>query len=425
MRLVYLFLGSIVFPLLHLRALCLAALGRLDAGALASKWGGGPVVPLHGVWVHAVSVGEVKLATLFLRQYHARYPHIALGLTVTTSTGYQQARAIHDLPLTLTYLPYDLPGPVARFINRTQPRLFVIIETELWPELYRALRRHAIPVALINAKISARSANRFMRFKGLLRPVLAAQPLVFAQSDTDATRFVELGLNAAHVRVVGQLKRALISQPGSAEQPHPSGESADSVAQTLAVLAERPVWIAGSTREGEESMCLEAQRAVLQRYPEAILILAPRHPHRFESVWREIVASGLSAQRRSVGIHQPWPKVILLDSLGELNPLYRLAHMSVLGGSLKPYGGHNPLEAIAADSLVVVGPFVESVKSLLTPLLTEGLVEQVSNADQLAQALAVGFADLPATRARAVRAHALIKAQGDPLVAVIEQLPAV
>ena len=410
MRVVYLLLGMLVFPMLHLRAIVNRFRNPRLRTDLSGRWGYGPMLPAQGIWVHAVSVGEVNLAEIFLRLWRARHPQAVLGLTVSTATGFIQAQQIRDIDLKLSYLPYDLPWALRRFFKRTQPALLVIMETELWPNLFATLQQLKIPSAIINAKISPRSVRRLQLVKPLLAACRHADPLILAQSPADAARFEELGFNPTRISVAGQLKRAVLSAEVGPTAP------------LWSALTGRPVWVAGSTREGEEALCLAAHRQLLKTHPDAVLILAPRHPPRFDAVWQEIVASGLRGERRSHGAWADSVQVVLLDSLGELKYVYPYAPLSLVGGTLVPVGGHNPLEAIAAASYLLTGPYVANIAPMVESLAQLDAIDRVHNAAELARCLAQRFAQLSDTRERARHARQQLVNDGNPLLAVCATL---
>ncbi|MHB1951027.1 MAG: lipid IV(A) 3-deoxy-D-manno-octulosonic acid transferase [Acidiferrobacteraceae bacterium] len=309
-------------------------------------------IPVHleqSLWIHAVSVGEVRAAVPLARALHAAYPHRPLLVTTTTPTGAEQARTLLGDIAEHAYLPYDLPGAVERFLARAKPALLLVMETEIWPVLYGRCARHRIPVCLVNARLSARSFRRYRRVPGLVRDTLGHVALIAAQSDDDAGLFVDLGAKRAHVKTVGNVKFDL-SLPE--DLPHASALIRASF------VGSRQIWIAASTHEGEEEAVLSAHAILQERYPALGLILAPRHPERAPSLARLCARYGFLAVRRSL-CHKPEigvSQLLLADTLGELPLLISASDVAFVGGSLVPVGGHNLLEPCALGVPVVFGP---------------------------------------------------------------------
>lgn len=336
------------------------------------------------VWVHAVSVGEVQAAAPLIEALIARHGERHILVTTVTPTGSAQARARFGERVQHSYLPYDLPLAIWRFLGRVQPRQVVIIETELWPHLYRALARRGIPLIVANARLSARSLKGYARVRSFAAEVLADATHIAAQSDMDAQRFRTLG--ASRVSVMGNLKFDLTLPP---TQPAPARS--------------RPVWIAASTHEGEEAAALAAHRAVLAQVPQALLILVPRHPQRFDAVAKLLEKSGLRFARRSALSGFPDEpgtapcEVLLGDSMGEMFSYYAAADVALVGGSLAPIGGHNVLEPAALALPVLFGPHMDNFLAARDLLIEAGAAQAVS-ADALAGTVQALFAD-PARRA--------------------------
>ena len=315
------------------------------------------------LWLHAASVGEVGVAVTLAR---ALPPDLDLVVTTVTPTGQAAAKRLFE-PLTagcrtvvVTYLPFDLGLLVGRFLDRYAPRALVLFESELWPLLLRDCRRREVPVAVLNARISDRSYGRMKRAGRLYRRFLL-DPLgrLGAQSPQDEERLLSLGARPARTSLTGNLKF---------DTPEPAPVAG--LEQALRRLAgDRPILVAGSTMPGEEPIVLDAFER-LDR--EAMLVLAPRHPERFDDVWREMEERSLPGMRRSrmtvSGDTAPRPtsppRVVLLDSLGELASIYRLASAAFIGGTLVPTGGHNPIEAARFGVPVIVGPSMENFRRI-------------------------------------------------------------
>ncbi len=345
------------------------------------RFGFGAPVPGRPIWVHAVSVGEVQAAGPLVRALRARYPSVPLLVTTVTPTGAERARALfRDDGVQVRFVPWDLPGSVRRFFARVRPRVAVILETELWPNLYDACGRLGVPLVLASARISPRSVGRYRRLARLFRETLSHGIVIAAQSEGDAERFRSIGANPARTHVTGNIKFDLalpadISQQGAALRVRYAG-------------ATRAVWVAGSTHAGEETAALAAHRRLRAAGIDALLVLVPRHPQRFGEVASLLRESGLPFVRRSSGEPAgPGTDVLLVDTLGELLAFYAAADLAFVGGSLVPVGGHNLLEPAALAVPALSGPQVFNAQDIADQLFAEGAVGQVGDADVLAEAV--------------------------------------
>ena len=337
---------------------------------------GAPAAP-HGVWIHAVSVGEVQACAPLVGVLRQRYPDLPLTLTAVTPTGAARARALFGGAAQVRYVPFDLPGAVRRFFARVQPRLAVIVETELWPNLYRECGRRRVPLVLASARVSARSVGRYRRLGALFRDTLSQAAVVAAQGTGDAERFQALGADPASTHVTGNLKFDFELPPQTVER---------GVRLREQYAPARALWVAGSTHGGgEEQTLLEAQRRVRALHPEALLVLAPRHPQRFAEVAALLHQQGVSFVRRSQGAASAAHtcEVLLLDSLGELLDFYAAADVAFVGGSLVPIGGHNLLEPAALGVPILTGPYNSNSEEIARLLIASGAAEVVRDAAAL------------------------------------------
>ncbi|WP_417661769.1 lipid IV(A) 3-deoxy-D-manno-octulosonic acid transferase [Pseudomonas sp.] len=386
-RLLYTLLFHLGLPLVAVRL----ALRARKAPAYASRIGERfafnlPPLKPGGIWVHAVSVGESIAAAPMIRELMARHPDLPITITCMTPTGSERIQAMfggaeYHGRVQHCYLGYDLPWVAARFLDRVQPKLAVIMETELWPNHINQCAKHGIPVALANARLSERSARGYARFSKLTAPMLAQMSLIAAQTPVEAARFVSLGAREACVEVTGSIKFDLTVDPALLERAH-------ALRAEWAAL-ERPLWIAASTHEGEDEQIIAAHRRLLQQWPDALLILVPRHPERFNAVFEKIKAVGLQVQRRSTGeLVTAEHQVLLGDTMGELLFLYALADVAFVGGSLVANGGHNLLEPAALSKPVLSGPHLFNFLEIANQLREAGALFEVSDADQLAQQVA-------------------------------------
>jgi 3-deoxy-D-manno-octulosonic-acid transferase len=347
-----------------------------------------PAIPRGGVWVQAVSVGEVAVARPLLAEVRRRHPGLPLVLSATTSTGLAMATGAQLADVALPF-PVDLPGPVRRLMDAAAPRLVVLVETELWPELLAACGARGIPVALVNARVSDRSFRGYHALRRLLRPLLRPVTLVLAQTDRDAERLAAIGVAADRVRVTGNVKF----------DAAPPGTVPRVLDELRGIAAGRTVMVAGSTMIGEDEQVLDA----LQRVPEErrpFLLLAPRHPERASDVVQLAAARGLSVVRRTLLSEAPAGcAVVVLDTVGELAASYQLADVAFIGGSLVATGGHNPIEPARFGVPVLTGPHVRNFHAVYQHFISAGAAKVVHSAAELAAALDGWFTDRVTARA--------------------------
>lgn len=367
-------------------------LGYIEAGS-------GPVI-----WVHAVSVGEVQAATPLVRALLQRYPAHPVLITTATPTGAQRVQALASaMPgakLRHCYFPYDLPSAVRRFLDRAKPRCAIVLETEVWPNLFRECARRQIPVIVASARLSDKSVRRLGWAAALFADVLAQNVLIAAQTAADARRFQQLGADPARLRVTGNLKFDLHIAPELREQ---------GLRLRQAQFAERRVWVAGSTHEGEEEVVLDAHEQLCRQHSDALLILVPRHPNRFEHVHQRLTARGIGHARRTVDAGIPaHTRVLLLDTLGELLLFYAAADVAFVGGSLVPVGGHSLLEPAALGLPVLTGPHNFNAADVARLFLESGAALQVNDAEQLYAALMRLFSGSAERASMGERAAALV-----------------
>ncbi|WP_332765299.1 lipid IV(A) 3-deoxy-D-manno-octulosonic acid transferase [Pseudomonas koreensis] len=338
-----------------------------------------PTLQPGGIWVHAVSVGESIAAAPMIRALLQRYPQLPITVTCMTPTGSERIQALfaNEPRIQHCYLPYDLPCAAARFLDRAQPKLAVIMETELWPNHIHQCAKRGIAVALANGRLSQRSAKGYGRFSKLTAPMLAEMSLFAVQTEAEAQRFRDLGARPETVEVTGSIKFDLIIDPQLLQR------AAELRAQWQAL--ERPVWIAASTHEGEDEVVLDAHRRLLANHPDALLILVPRHPERFNSVFELCRREGFATVRRSSGAPvDAQTSVLLGDTMGELLFLYALADSAFVGGSLVANGGHNLLEPAALAKPVISGPHLFNFLDIAAQLREAGALAEVDDAEGLA-----------------------------------------
>lgn len=339
------------------------------------------------IWVHAVSVGETLAAIPLIKRLQQRHPDRRILVTTMTPTGSERVRASLGASVDHVYMPYDLPHLVNRFLSRVRPSLLVVMETEVWPNIVSQCHRHGIPVILANARLSEGSLRGYQKVAFLARPVFRRLHWIAAQSEADATRYRALGVAPEKITVTGSIKYDVAV----------GSETRAAAASLRASLGARPVWIAASTHEGEEETLIEAHRALRQHHPQALLIMVPRHPERFDPVARRIRAAGLSLSRRSKGGETQNCAVYLGDTMGELLMLFGAADLAFVGGSLIRRGGHNPLEPAAWSLPVMVGPHVFNFATVCQRLSEKGGLLTVADGQAL-QAQLVALMDDPRRR---------------------------
>jgi 3-deoxy-D-manno-octulosonic-acid transferase len=332
------------------------------------------------IWLHSVSVGETRAAEPLVKALRRRWPDHHILLTHMTPTGRETSRQVFGDQVSRCYLPYDLPFAVARFLSRFEPHLGLLLETEIWPNLIHGCRARSIPLYLVNARLSERSARGYARFAQFTRETLQQLAGVAAQTQADARRLA--GLGALDVRVCGNIKFDRSPRPEDLQ-----------LGQRLrARFGSRPVFLAASTREDEEQHVLEAvEQAAI---PDLLTVVVPRHPQRFDAVARLLTERGLTFQRRSA--EQPiaaGTKVVLGDTMGELYAYYASCDIAFIGGSLLPLGGQNLLEACAVGKPVLVGPHTFNFEEATHLAIAAGAALRVEDARQLAEVLADLFAD--------------------------------
>jgi 3-deoxy-D-manno-octulosonic-acid transferase len=337
------------------------------------------------IWLHAVSVGEVSAAAALLRGLRARHPAIPMVLSTATPTGRARAQSLFGADVDIRYLAYDTPGSVRRFLARINPRVGVIIETELWPNLLHECRRRGVPILLASARLTPKSVSRYRRARALFGPAVAQNVTVAAQTAEDAERFIAIGADPARTRAVGNVKFDM-----------QFGEEVLEAGRKLRAeyLGERPVWIAGSTHADEEEQLLAAHAELKQAVARSLLVLVPRHPQRFESVANLLARRAERFDRRSVAAAvRAEADVLLVDTMGELAAFYAAADVAFIGGSLVPVGGHNLLEPAALGVPVITGPYTANSAEIARELMLRGGAVRVADAHTLANVLGQFFAD--------------------------------
>lgn len=335
----------------------------------------------NGIIVHAASVGEVIAATPLIKAIQVRYPKLPITITTVTPTGSARVKDAFGESVSHFYLPYDLPDAIHRFIDFVQPKLMIVIETELWPNLIARFHQRNIPFIVANARLSPRSAKRYGWIKRALKGTWQRTNMILAQDKVSEQRYLDLGYPHEKLVNTGNLKFDLEITEHLREKVFETVEALN--------ISKRLVWIAGSTHEGEEKMILNAHQELLKKHPDLLLILVPRHPERFNQVEELIQKSGLSYKKRSQ--FEPLEQtiqVLLGDTMGEMMVLYGLAEIAFVGGSLVKHGGHNPLEPIAFELPVISGVHTYNFPEIFDKLRSVHGVIEVESSAALAQTVA-------------------------------------
>ena len=376
MQLFYTILFYIIQPLIWLRLL----LRSRKAPAYRKRWlerygfcrG---KVKAGGILLHSVSVGETIAAIPLVQYLKKHYPHLPITITTMTPTGSERVKAAFGDSVCHVYLPYDLPCAMKRFFKHVQPKLVVIMETELWPNMIAQLYSQSIPLIIANARLSERSAKGYGKLGSLTASLMKKITCIAAQNEEDGQRFIDLGLPKDHLFVTGSIKFDITVsdelKKASASLKHQWAEN-------------RPVWIAASTHEGEEHILLDAHKQLLQTVPNLLLILVPRHPERFPSVIQLTKEEGFTYVTRS-SHESPTEEtqVVIGDTMGELMLLYGVSDVAFVGGSLIERGGHNPLEAAAHALPILMGPYVFNFRDICQRLANEGGLIFVNTVDDI------------------------------------------
>jgi 3-deoxy-D-manno-octulosonic-acid transferase len=362
------------------------------------------------IWIHAVSVGEVLAVSRLVEALGVALPHSMVAVSTTTRTGQRLARERFGADRVF-YCPLDLPWAVGSYLRALEPRMLVLAETEFWPNLLSGCFRRGIPVAVVNARVSDRSWPRYRRLRALWRPFLGRLASVLAQTERDAARLVAIGCDPKRVSVAGNLKFDLRA-----------AEDSEATRVLKALRVDHRLVVAGSTLEGEEAALLAAWSELLAADPGPgpglVLVLAPRHPERFESVATMLDQSGLRWVRRSACHGAPkdtheqlrHAELVLLDTIGELASVYSLASVAFVGGSLVPAGGHNPLEPAQFGVPIVMGPSYQNFRAIVDDLRAHNAI-RIAEPDKLAQILVDLLTDREAARDLGERARQVFSQQ--------------
>jgi 3-deoxy-D-manno-octulosonic-acid transferase len=366
------------------------------------------------IWIHAVSVGEVQAAAPLIRQVSKQFPDRQLLITTVTPTGAAHVRTLFGETVAHSYIPFELPIAVNRFFNNTKPELALIMETEIWPNLYRGCGVRNIPLILVSARISPRSLGGYRKLSPLFKETLSHGIIIAAQTKADADRFRSLGANSVRTWVIGNIKFDI---------ELPENLAADGRELRANMFGDRPIWVAGSTHDQEEQQVLAAHALLRTRYPRLLLVLVPRHPERFNDVRRLLEQQEFSyASRTKEQSCDEATQVFLVDTMGELPLFYAASDIAFVGGSLVPVGGHNLLEPAALGLPVISGPNVFNAPEIADMFVDKGACTIVQDAPELAAAISTLVADPDAAKAMGERGREIVLSNRGSLAKLLSLL---
>ena len=415
LRTFYIIITYVLIPLVLLHLLWKGFGNRDYWKRIGERFGFYPQPPLQDViWVHAVSVGEVQAAASLVRTLLRDYPASQVLVTTTTPTGSDRVRALFGDKVAHCYAPLDVGWSVKSFFNRFRPRIAIIMETELWPNLFHQCGARRVPLVLASARLSPKSIGRYRALVSLFKDTLSHGVVIAAQTQADAERFLSLGVAPERTHVTGNIKfdfelaEGVQAQGRALREQHAPG---------------RPVWVAASTHSGEEEIVLDAHRLVQKLCPDALLILVPRHPERFDGIAALLSSRKFRYVRRSRGeVCSADTEVLLGDTMGELMSFYAAADAALVAGSLVPIGGHNLLEPAALETPFVTGPHTYNAVDIAALFHDHGIGPVVNDAPELADAICRLLDDADLRASQGSEARQLIEASRGALGRLLELL---
>lgn len=391
MRTVYAVLTYVMLPLYALYWVVRGLANRSYWDRVVQRFGFGfPKLPEGSIWVHAVSVGEVQASAPLVRALQRRFPTREVLVTTMTPTGAARVQSLFGSNVHHCYLPFETPNAVRNFFDATQPALALVMETEIWPNLYHTCGERRIPLVMVSARISPKSVERYRRLLPMFREALSHGILIAAQGESDANRFLALGANPERTWIMGNIKF---------DYELPRDLKSRGLEIRRNIIGDRPVWIAASTHDKEEEQVLDAHRTILAHMPNAILVLVPRHPERFDTVASLLKKRKFTFVRRTSGERcSAGTEVFLGDTMGELPMFYAGSDVAFVGGTLVPTGGHNLLEPGALGMPVITGPHLFNTQDIADLFEDIGASVVVRNAGALAAAVLPLLADKEAAQ---------------------------
>jgi 3-deoxy-D-manno-octulosonic-acid transferase len=334
--------------------------------------------PQGVIWFHAVSVGEVEAMLPLVKRIQTLYPHSPLLVTTMTPTGSARVSALLGNSVTHVYVPYDLPDGVQRFITHFKPKLAVMIETEIWPNLFAQCGKNAIPLYIVNARIAAKSVAKYQKLSALIHPALAQVQFIATQTQADTEHFITIGASKDKVKNLGNIKFDVEIAP-------------ETIAQGLAlkknIFNNRFVWLIASTHKDEEAIFLPLYATLKEHIPNLLLVIVPRHQQRFADVKKLCEAHNTTVMRSNNAPVTPETDIYVVDSIGELKMFYATADIAFVGGSMIPRGGHNILEAAAVGVPVLFGAFMTNFQDIANGVLKQHAAIQCQTEEDVVQAV--------------------------------------
>ncbi len=413
------FLYSCVFYLITPLIIVRLFVKSLTAPAYKKRWlerFGVYSCPAHKetIWLHAVSVGEVEAIFPLIKHLQKLYPSHNLLVTTTTPTGSERVHTVLSDSVSHVYLPYDLPDVIQRFMTHFQPKLAIIVETEIWPNLFAYCANHDIPLYLINARLSQKSTRAYQKLAMLMQPIFAGITYIATQTEPDSQRFIAVGAKSQQVETLGNIKFDLINP----EQYLVQGRELKTT-----FFKQRWVWLCASTHPGEEALCFSSYQALKRHIPELLLVIAPRHPERFSSIKKEAQQLGLHViTRRSGEVCSATTDMFLLDTMGELKMLYYSADCALIGGSFVDIGGHNFLEALIAEVPVVFGSYMDNFKEIAANALTQHAALQCTETSALTDTLLMMYTQPELRKQLSTQGKAFVLHNQGTLAALLKKL---
>ena len=379
-RVLYAILTYLLLPVYALYWLGRGTLNRAYRDRVGQRFGMGfPNIDGGSFWLHAVSVGEVQASIPLVRVLARRFPATPLLITTVTPTGAARVESVFGSSVHHCYIPFETPNAVKNFFDAVQPKIALIMETEIWPNLYHECGARHIPLVLVSARISPKSVESYRKLLPLFRETLSHGIVIAAQSEADAERFRSLGARPERTRVTGNIKFDI-------EIPEDLAGRGREFRRRY--FPGRPVWVAASTHNKEEEQVLEAHRQVIEQVPGALLILVPRHPERFDSVRQLLERQEMKYVSRTSSEEVDGDTIVFLgDTMGEVPLFYAASDVAFVGGTLVPVGGHNLLEPAALALPVVTGPHLFNTQDIADMFVNIGALTRVADPDQLAVAV--------------------------------------
>ncbi|MGZ5009918.1 MAG: lipid IV(A) 3-deoxy-D-manno-octulosonic acid transferase [Methylobacter sp.] len=370
--------------------------------------------PQNVIWFHAVSVGEAEALFPLAKKIQREYPNVTLLITTTTPTGSARVKAIMQDSVEHVYLPYDIPCAINRFMRCFKPGMAVIMETEIWPNLFAYCGKNEIPLYIINARLSEKSARGYQKIPALISPALACVKSIAAQTQDDACRFAAIGAKTETVRTLGNIKFDV----------EVSNEIIRQGVQLKAELfAGRFVWLIASTHKDEERIFLEIYKEIKPKVSELLLVIVPRHPERFGEVKKLCEQNQLVVVKRTSGeICRQYDDVYLVDTMGELKMLYAASDVAFVGGSMVPVGGHNILEAAAVGTPVLFGPYMANFKEIADGVLTEDAAIQCQDEGEIINAVTALYVDAEYRQSLAEKGKVFVQQNQGAITRIFDML---